>query len=1007
MKNGFKNLAVLMAAILLATAALSSCNYLENNGGEESVSQSIEQTEKNNESKEEDSKEESASSAGSESVSGSESESDSMPESEIDGTTESESEDVSESEPESETETDGEPESTSESIDESTSESETASETTKPAESETEDTRFEKEYAPVVYMNPTFIQKATKNFEWGEGGSNMLGGYLSDDKSYVKLIPFDGERESLFYLVESYTNIAPVIAVKYRTRHSGFYMEFFMDSKNERAQSGSSFSMRGLRCDGEWDVKIVDIREKLYEDIFNGSTVNYIRFDFANGDPIPPECEIDIEYVAFFNSVEDAQHFEYGEDYVAPDSGVEGDDKATLFFDSIDIDSAAAENTSKNLSDASLSDDMTYVTLRPKVGNTPDGYINLLLTKRKAARYMAIKYRTEDLGYWIEVFADSVNKSATSGSNFTFYPINDGEWHVFVIDLVDKLGETKFNGQTVNYIRFDFMNINGDQSFEDWALDIEYIAFYENEIDAKGKDYDPNAPVNIFDAEEIKTAVDNKNTSVGSANLSDDGKFVTIEAAEGAVNAYAYLFTSKREAARYMVVKYRTNQTGFYMQLWTNSGAYTAGAAKITVESFPRDGKWQYGVYDLYTALPEKQFNDQYLSHFRFDFIHRNGDLPAPVGVTLDVGFIAFFDSMEAAEAYVEADRPVEEDKDPDIDDPTPDEDQGKAYFDAEDIADAANKSGNKNVGGVLISENSQFVTLVAKQGGKDDAYIKLLTTPKNAGAYFAIKYRTQNSGFWTEFFMDSINSEATGGSNFNFSPVADGEWHIFVIDVTEKLGSSKFDGETVNYIRFDFINQTTLGNWSIDVAGIGFYDSEEEALTALSGEITDSPTVTEDDSPVFVMDAEYIANKLSDGATNIESYSVSEDVSYVTVNPTDSAKEAYDYLFTTDTVVGRYMVLKYRTESAGFYMELYMNSNSHSAGSGKINVEGISASSEWKTVIVDLGEKLGGNFDGSKLGHFRFDFFNGSTINGNTYVDVAYVAFFNTSAAAEAYSAN
>ncbi len=1052
MKNNLKMLAGLLAVIMAFSTVFASCENNkseDSNGGTESLTQDVTkgtvETDASDGNEDETKAPQSNESSAPESDESSAPESDesSAPESDESSAPESDESGAPESDESSAPESDesGAPESdesnATESDESSAPESsDTDSSETQPPQ-ETDDTRFEKEYAPVLYMDPKFIADATKKFEWGDNGSNMLGGYLSDDKSYVTLIPFDGERESMFYLFEERRNVGPVIAIKYRTRHTGIYMEFFMNSFGERAQSGSNFKVRGLRTDGEWDVKIIDVRDKLYEDIFNGEFVNYIRFDFANGDPIPPECEIDVEYVAFFNSVEDAGKFEYGEDYVVPNEGGVGDENATLFFDAIDIDSAADENENKNLDVAILSEGLDFITLKPKAGNGPDGYINLLLTKKKAARYFAIKYRTEDLGYWIEVFTDSVNKGATAGSSFTFYPINDGEWHVFVIDLEEHLG-SRFNGEYVNYIRFDFMNCN--DKFGDWSMDVEYIGFYADPTHAKGKDYDPNAPVNIFTAEDIKTAVDNKNTDVGSATLAEDGSFVTVEAKEGAVNAYAYIFTSKREAARYMVVKYRTEASGFYMQLWMNSGAYTAGGAKITVEGFPRDGKWQYGVYDLYEALPEGQFNDQYLAHFRFDFIHRNGDLPAPAGVTLDVGYFAFFDSLEAAEAYVEAGRELDgedpeggenvggdpegdetegdetdtgTDTDTDINTETDTEPEAEtfadAFFNAEEIASAANASGNKNIADVLISENGQFVTIRVKEGGNDDAYIKLLNATAGASDYFAIKYRTNDGGYWTEFFMDSVNATATGGSNFNFYPTADGEWHIYVVNVAETLGSEKFNGEVVNYIRFDVMNKATLGNWYMDVAGMGFFTSEEAAIEALSGEITDKGEIRME--PTNIFEADDIKEIIDKKNTNVDSAEVSSDGSYVTVKPAVGVTEATAYFFDTETRAGRYMVIKYKTQKSGFYMQVYANSNDHNAGNGVINIEGINADGEWQYGVFDLNAKLGSDlFNGSTLMHLRFDFINMSgsaKTDTNTFVDIAYVAFFDSLEAAEAYKAN
>ena len=958
MNNYVKRLALVLACIMILASILAACNITP---GTETESTSESQTESREESSETGGKVEES--------------------------------DESESSVESSEHDSGESSATESSGNSESSESSSASEesTTAKVEETTEDTRFEKEYAPVYYMNAQDIAKVTKDYEWGANQSNMLGGFLSNDKSYVTLIPFDGEQESCFYLFKTQKNVGPILVIKYRTVHKGFYMEVFTNSYDLTAQKGSNVNIRGLRTDGEWDIKIVDLNEKL-SDVFNGKSLMHMRFDFANGDPIPPECEIDIAYVAFFDSVEDAQKFEYGEDYVAPDEGDdnEGDEKAELFFDALDIDAASSDYEAKNLDSATLADDLSYVTLKPKKSAKGDAYINLLTKKKNAAPYFAIKYRTSNLGYWIEVFMDSVNEKATGGSSFTFYPIDDGEWHIFVINVQDKLGEEKFNGKTVNYIRFDFMNINGDQSFGDWALDIEYIGFYENELDALGKDYDPDAPTNVFDAEDIKNAVDNKNVGIQSATLSENGDFVTIEAKEGDNNAYAYLFTSKRAAGRYMIVKYRTNCTGFYMQLWMNSGSYTAGAAKITLESFGRDGSWQYGVYDLYEALPEGQYNGQFLAHFRFDFMHRNGDKPAPAGVTMDVAYVAFFDSLEAAKAYAGiVDQPEEEPAD--------------SYFDAAEILGAAENNANKNLESAILSSDGKYVTLVPSKSGKDDAYITVLNKPGEAGTYFAIKYRTDDLGYWIEVFTDSVNKGATGGSSFTFYPIDDGEWHIFVINVKDKLGEEKFNGETVNYIRLDFMNingDQSFGDWALDIEYIGFYDTELEA----KGEDYDP------DAPVNVFDAEEIKGAIDTSNTRVESAVLSEDGSYVTITAQTGSVDAYSYIFTSKRETGRYMVIKYRTTSAGFYMLLWMNSKAYTAGGNKKAIENIPADGKWQYTVIDLATTFGDAYNGQYLSHFRFDFIHmggDKPAPAGTKLDVGYIAFFDSMEALDAYVEN
>lgn len=1004
MKSNLRRISLVLAAIMILTAVFSACTdifgdgFMETTQGAESTTERVDNSTETKDG---------AGSSVTESTETESSEDTTLTESAseedetTDATTTEKVEDTTESEPSSSettekvdvTETTEATETTKNN--ETTETTETTKETVKTEE--TEDTRFEKEYAPVHYMDAKYIAKIAKDYEWGANKSNMLGGYLSADKSYVTLIPFDGEQEACFYLFTDRTAVGPIMVVKYRTVHKSFYMEFFMNSYDSTAQKGCNVNLRGLKTDGEWDIKVVDLNEKL-PNAFKGNSLGHLRFDFANGDPIPPECEIDIAYVAFFNTVDDAYKFEYGENYVAPETpeDIVGDKNATLYFDALDIDSAANDYESKNLDSAILSDDLSYITLKPKKSTGPDGYINLLSAQKSAARYFAIKYRTKDLGYWIEVFTDSVNSHATAGSSFTFYPINDGEWHVLVIDIEGKLGD-KFNGESLNYIRFDFMNSN--DKLGDWSIDIEYIGFYANETDAKGKDYDPNSPVNVFDAEDIKVAIDEKNTGIASATLADDKSYLTVEAAEGVTNAYAYIFTSKREAGRYLLVKYRTESENFYTQLWMNSGAYTAGGAKITMEGFKTDGSWQYGIFDLTTALGEGQYNGQYLSHLRFDFMHQRGDKPAPAGVTFDVAYLAFFDSVEAAEHYAGI---YEEPKDPEEGGENTEEIEivVDEFFGAEEILATSKVNGQKDLASATLSSDKSYVTLKPVVGNSSDAYIKLLTERVDAPKYFAIKYRTTDLGYWIEIFTDSVNEQATGGSSFTFYPIDDGEWHIYIVDLSTKLNAEKYNGESINYIRFDFMNSNEkLGDWSLDVEFIGFFENADDA----KGENYDP------NAPVNIFDAEDIKAAIDAKNTNVQSATVSSDGEYVSVDIVDGKVEAYSYIFASKRESARYMVVKYRAKSSGFYMTLWMNSTAYTAGGNKAYIEGISATEEWKYVVIDLEQKLGSGYNGEYLAHLRFDFVHTSgdkPATSDMGVDVGYIAFFSSMEAAEAYIA-
>lgn len=115
--------------------------------------------------------------------------------------------------------------------------------------------------------------------------------------------------------------VAPIFAIKYRTRVSGMSMEIYTDSVNNGVTSGNVIRIP-VDSDGEWHVEYVNLAAIKQ---FNGSLVNYFRFDIMNAAELPVDAYVDFEYFGFFNSEEDVEMFETGKYvpviYVDPNSG--------------------------------------------------------------------------------------------------------------------------------------------------------------------------------------------------------------------------------------------------------------------------------------------------------------------------------------------------------------------------------------------------------------------------------------------------------------------------------------------------------------------------------------------------------------------------------------------------------------------------------------------------------------------------------------------------------------
>ncbi len=109
----------------------------------------------------------------------------------------------------------------------------------------------------------------------------------------------------------------------------------------------------------------------------------------------------------------------------------------------------------------------------------------------------------------------------------------------------------------------------------------------------------------------------------------------------------------------------------------------------------------------------------------------------------------------------------------------------------------------------------------------------------KVSGAYLVVKYRYPNANTTIkpsniEAFMSCTNSGAVAGDSNNFHMIADGEWHVSVLNMTERSTSNGFipnaDGTyTVKYVRLDVLNQKTPTTDCIDIAYFAITDDLQD----------------------------------------------------------------------------------------------------------------------------------------------------------------------------------
>lgn len=175
---------------------------------------------------------------------------------------------------------------------------------------------------------------------------------------------------------------------------------------------------------------------------------------------------------------------------------------------------------------------------------------------------------------------------------------------------------------------------------------------------------DPMEPVNVFDAEALNTLT--------GANEVEATEVVNgyLHIVPKGPDPYWYPFANVK-GARYVVIRYRTaDAVGADVQLYIGSH----GTAPIDDGSMLRqpaivDGEWHLAIFDTQSLIDAGIYNGQHVSFFRLDPIEagykldENGQpykpdglayarYELPEGCSVDVSYVAFFHSIEAAEAY-------------------------------------------------------------------------------------------------------------------------------------------------------------------------------------------------------------------------------------------------------------------------------------------------------------------------------------------------------------------
>lgn len=352
------------------------------------------------------------------------------------------------------------------------------------------------------------------------------------------------------------------------------------------------------------------------------------------------------------------------------------------------------------------STDRSYVRFE-RIAACGDVYIEFMASNKAATgKYLVMKYRTDHVAY-VQLWANTTANGHSGGkANFDCHDFKaDGKWHIAIIDLAKSLPTyvKEENGTyTIQWARMDIFDSTADSGYFDigfmalcddledttsafLAGDTDYCSHIGSEtgwtFDKADLAFEHNTCLVCGGVAKRASSVTLEGKHVFSHKFIKDklnywasGKATLVEEENGF--SYTRLTLSKTVTSeqtvflhadasnpvtnigKYVAVLYRTSITGNRIEVVADS---TLTSVKAGVCNFGEDNtrtdKWtfkvkQYGGYGSADNASAGYYNGTSFTAFRLDFFNP-GTFAA--GGTTDIAFIAFFDSVEEANAYYAA----------------------------------------------------------------------------------------------------------------------------------------------------------------------------------------------------------------------------------------------------------------------------------------------------------------------------------------------------------------
>lgn len=592
------------------------------------------------------------------------------------------------------------------------------------------------------YYNANAILAAVQNGR-GIGKSEIL----NDDIDFIRIYGNNSSAEAFFSIHQSINDMTGIqtgqfFVFKYRVasdKPENDYFALFSSTEEAFAKQEHSISYTRIVKDGQWHVVVVnyaDAKPNAFKAAENGTyNAQYLRFDVLNA-VTATTSYVDIAFMAFdddfnevLNLVKDAHEtIEYynGEYHTintangvmpektpdnpdTPDTPEVNDGPLNVLISPTNMDKSGT-NTGNRV----ISEDGEYITFY-SLKDAPESNVFIYKnTGNPSGEYLIFKYRSTAENY-IQFFvttesslASSSNVSLTATNNLY---INDGEWHVVVINLASALPDHyqprtdgKFYATTV---RLDYFNTM--QSSDDVTIDVAYVGMTDNFNEAIGYDdgvetilfFDGNNTY-TFAAKDAESAIepgkgntgdDNEDDTssdvtpepeeepfliyysatelaeysgagLGEKKVSDDKSYITFYSNATSDESYITLLNNRDNSmvtGQYLILKYRTTTpaTNYFDFFTTTQEKPTGfiGAAHVALTDnkklYVADNTWQVVVIDLAAVMPDyysADTNGDYkASYLRFDFFNSKMN---STEYTIDVAYVGLHDDLEEIKAY-------------------------------------------------------------------------------------------------------------------------------------------------------------------------------------------------------------------------------------------------------------------------------------------------------------------------------------------------------------------